>query len=188
MKIEIILKAGEGSNMPTFSLASGTYVLGRSSRCDLVVKHDTVSRSHAEIVVKSMTVSVRDLRSKNGTFIDDIRIDSGIIRPKQTVKFGTIPYSATALNEYERSNSEVETAHCDNSIGSTKTLLPKLSTAQNRVCVLLLRGLSEKEVAEQLSISQATVHNHVQAIYKIYCVHSRPELLVRMLAGAKVGK
>jgi DNA-binding CsgD family transcriptional regulator len=45
----------------------------------------------------------------------------------------------------------------------------------------LLDGLSEKQLALQLSISRHTVHTHVKKIYRQFAVNTRSELLVRCL-------
>jgi DNA-binding NarL/FixJ family response regulator len=56
-----------------------------------------------------------------------------------------------------------------------------LSKAQQRVFALLLNGDPDKTIAERLHLSQHTVHHHVQAILRLCGVHSRPELLARVL-------
>jgi DNA-binding CsgD family transcriptional regulator len=47
---------------------------------------------------------------------------------------------------------------------------------------LLHAGYSEKEVAEKLAISPATVHDYCKALHKRWKVHSRAELLARTRA------
>ena len=52
-----------------------------------------------------------------------------------------------------------------------------LSARQEDVLHLLLRGLSEKEVARELGVSTHTVHTHVKRLYGEFDVSSRGELL-----------
>jgi DNA-binding CsgD family transcriptional regulator len=52
-----------------------------------------------------------------------------------------------------------------------------LTPAQRAVYDLLVGGLTEKDAAGQLGVSQETVHNHVRAVYAKLGVHSRSELL-----------
>ena len=61
-------------------------------------------------------------------------------------------------------------------------LQSRLSAAEARIFVLLLGGLSEKEIAARQKISRHTVHNHVKRIYSAYGVHSRAELLSKALS------
>lgn len=56
-------------------LQRGTYVIGRSPECDLVVKDDTVSRQHARIeIIDEQTANLTDLGSHNGTTVNGTRV------------------------------------------------------------------------------------------------------------------
>lgn len=57
----------------------------------------------------------------------------------------------------------------------------ELSERQSDVLQLLLRGMSEKEVARQLGVSTHTVHTHVKKLYAEFGVSSRGELLARFV-------
>ena len=182
MKANLALRA-ESSRVPTLliNMATGTFILGRSSKCDLVVKDDTVSRRHAEITVTQNAFDVRDLESRNGIFIDNDRVLTGSIRIGQQVKFGSVAFLLTLAEEgHDEPNSDVETASCSMPSANDMAAI-YMSKAQRRVLVLLLQGRAEKQVAAQLKISPTTVHNHIQAIYRAFEVHSRPELLARFL-------
>ncbi len=52
----------------------GAHVIGRSSDCDLVLASDIVSRQHASLVVGPNDVTVEDLGSSNGTYINGARV------------------------------------------------------------------------------------------------------------------
>jgi hypothetical protein len=52
----------------------GKLVVGRESDSELVLPEDLVSRRHAEFVVKDGEVSLKDLASTNGTFVNGQRI------------------------------------------------------------------------------------------------------------------
>jgi hypothetical protein len=64
----------EGLRLPLDLVSDRPLVLGRSQHCDVVLKHDTVSRKHAEIRRHHDSWSVRDLGSCNGTWIDGRRM------------------------------------------------------------------------------------------------------------------
>lgn len=51
-----------------------TYVLGRGRDCDIVLEDLLSSRHHARITVGD-TIAITDLESRNGTFVDDARIE-----------------------------------------------------------------------------------------------------------------
>ena len=72
-----------------FPLAEGEYVLGRSEEADLTVPEGTVSRSHARLAVRGGRVFLRDLGSKNHTYLDQARVQYEVeVRPGARLRFG----------------------------------------------------------------------------------------------------
>ena len=69
-------------------LPLGTIVVGRSVDADLVLPEISVSRMHAELQVRKDTVSVRDLDSRFGTFLNDVRVELADVRVNDNIKFG----------------------------------------------------------------------------------------------------
>src|SRR4029079_14284189 len=65
-----------------------SYRIGRSSRCAFVLTDLSVSRHHAEVVVDGDCVLVKDLVSRNGTFVDGLRVMEAELQPGQSVRFG----------------------------------------------------------------------------------------------------
>src|ERR1700733_6109714 len=51
----------------TITLSSKTTVVGRGPTCDLVIPHLSISRRHAELSLTGASLTVRDLKSRNGT-------------------------------------------------------------------------------------------------------------------------
>lgn len=61
-------------------LKLGKNVLGRNTTCDVKVLSAGVSKEHAEIHVYKDKILVVDLRSSNGTYVNGIKIQNGILR------------------------------------------------------------------------------------------------------------
>ena len=59
--------------MDEFSLGSHT-LIGRLPDCDIVLDHPSSSRKHAEISIKDDVISIRDLGSVHGTFLNKRRL------------------------------------------------------------------------------------------------------------------
>lgn len=59
-----------------FDLTAQTSVIGRSSRSDIRVDQDSVSRSHARISLTGQQATIVDLGSTNGTLINDELVES----------------------------------------------------------------------------------------------------------------
>ncbi len=51
-------------------LPDGAYVIGSDSKCHLVLARPEVSAHHAQFIVRGNTLTVMDLGSSNGTFVD----------------------------------------------------------------------------------------------------------------------
>lgn len=59
--------------------------------------------------------------------------------------------------------------------------LAQLTLRQREIAHLLSEtGLSYKEVASRLAISEGTMRKHVENVYRRIGVHSRAELMVRL--------
>lgn len=59
-----------------FVLSEGENVLGRDPAANIHIDHGSVSRRHARISVRSGTVILEDLQSRNGTFLCGRRLES----------------------------------------------------------------------------------------------------------------
>ena len=73
-------------------LADGTQRVGREADNQLVVSDTSLSRHHAELVVRGRQVLVRDLDSSNGTFVDGAQVREAELRPGGRVAFGRIGF------------------------------------------------------------------------------------------------
>jgi len=58
------------------------------------------------------------------------------------------------------------------------TLLRRLSVRERELVLLVAEGLSNKEIAGQLDISERTVETHVQSIFRKLGIHKRIRLAV----------
>lgn len=69
-------------------LEAGTMMCGSHPEADLVLSDSTVSRYHAELALLPEGVRVRDLRSTNGTFVHDSRIELAVVAPGSEIRLG----------------------------------------------------------------------------------------------------
>lgn len=169
-------------------LQPGVTLVGRAARCDVVLTDTSVSRHHAELFVEKSTISVRDLGSQNGTYVDEQRVVNSPIEYGQQLRFGNVAF-VVATNgflskdpSYGLETAKLREPGAPATAGSTRQLL---SAAQCRVFDLLVEGLAEKQIARKLDLSRHTVHNHVRDIYRTLSVHSRAELLARFVPGSE---
>jgi diguanylate cyclase (GGDEF)-like protein len=63
-------------------------VIGRSSKCDVQVDQESVSRNHARISRLGDSYTIRDLGSTNGTYVNDELVDEIMLRDGDQLKIG----------------------------------------------------------------------------------------------------
>lgn len=68
---------------------SGEIVIGRSSELDMVLVEDMVSRRHAKITIDDDHITVEDLGSTNGTFVNGEKISQALLSEGDRVLVGT---------------------------------------------------------------------------------------------------
>ena len=55
------------------------FSLGRDPNCDVLLEHDAVSRRHAKIQRDGAEYYVKDLKSRNGTYVNRVRIEQHVL-------------------------------------------------------------------------------------------------------------
>lgn len=55
-------------------LVAGSYIIGRSNSCDLVIDRSSISRRHARLDVGGVEATVADLNSRNGVYVNGERL------------------------------------------------------------------------------------------------------------------
>ena len=73
MQVKLIVRSGshEGKEI---AISSEKFLIGRSESCQLRPKSESVSRKHCVIVLKENRVLIQDLKSRNGTYVNDKRL------------------------------------------------------------------------------------------------------------------
>jgi pSer/pThr/pTyr-binding forkhead associated (FHA) protein len=187
MKAYVLFLRQPGDQPPaTIKLAQSKVLVGRAPTCGIVLPDVSVSRRHAELVVDGELVTIRDLNSRNGTYVDENRIYVSNVSVGQCLRFGGVPFQLAIEAD---KNAELETQSVSEALESVATAIRglPLSAAERRVFDLILSGLTEKEIAGRLKLSHHTVHNHIRQIYRIAGVRSRVELLAQYVQLANVG-
>jgi transcriptional regulator with PAS, ATPase and Fis domain len=69
-------------------LESGTVLIGSHENNDVVLTDATVSRYHLEIQVRADGIRVSDLDSTNGTYLNDTRLGSVVVRGRALLRVG----------------------------------------------------------------------------------------------------
>jgi hypothetical protein len=73
VKLKVLRGAKSGFEVP---LKKELFTIGRSSECSLRAGSDAISRKHCVIRLGGATLTITDLNSRNGTFVNGRRIDA----------------------------------------------------------------------------------------------------------------
>jgi pSer/pThr/pTyr-binding forkhead associated (FHA) protein len=64
-------------------------IIGRSSELDMVLVEDMVSRKHAKISMSGGKITIEDLGSTNGTFVNGEKVKTARIKEGDRILIGT---------------------------------------------------------------------------------------------------
>ena len=85
------VRCSNGNKPMTFRLAYGAIkTMGRAPRADFVVDAALVSRVHCRVTAGRDGLEVEDLKSTNGTFVNDRRVERGRLGDGDRLRIGRI--------------------------------------------------------------------------------------------------
>ena len=64
-------------------------IIGRSSELDMVLVEDMVSRKHAKISITNGKITIEDLGSTNGTFVNGEKVKTSRLKEGDRILIGT---------------------------------------------------------------------------------------------------
>ncbi len=102
-------------------------VIGRSHDLDVVLVEDMVSRKHAKILVSASTITIEDLGSTNGTFVNGEKVKQASLKEGDRILIGTsilklVEQGADSVVTDERvAKQRLEEAAAAQAARSTKT-------------------------------------------------------------------
>ncbi len=85
---KLTLVVGRGRDARRLRLEGAPITLGSASSCDVVISDRAVSAVHCRIEPDRQSAWVRDLGSRNGTWIDNVRTGLGRIAPGSRMRLG----------------------------------------------------------------------------------------------------
>jgi eukaryotic-like serine/threonine-protein kinase len=77
-------------------------LIGRDRSCTIVVPHPAVSRRHARITVTPASFLIEDLKSANGTYVNNTRVESAKLQSGDIVRFGADPACSYTIRSRRR--------------------------------------------------------------------------------------
>ena len=71
-----------------YNLSSASTIIGRSSKSDIQIDEESVSRNHALILNNEDKVIIRDLQSTNGSYVNDEQVNESSLNDADQIKIG----------------------------------------------------------------------------------------------------
>src|SRR4051812_38697468 len=99
MKLKLVVLAGakEGLEIP---LKKEKFLIGRAKECALRAGSDAISRQHCAITRHENGYTVRDLGSRNGTYVNDERISSEVpLKAGNELRVGPLKFRVDVIAE-----------------------------------------------------------------------------------------
>lgn len=151
----------------SISLDADRYTIGRDPTCEIVLENDAVSRHHAVLERDGAVWRVKDLGSRNGTFLNDRVVKGSVaVSPGDTVR--------CASEKVRIAADQAVTVDLDwPRVGSSDM---QLSKRECEVLKLVAEGLTDSEIAVELHLSRKTVESHLDRIRDKTGCRRRPDL------------
>lgn len=96
--MKLIVKTPDGKK-ETYELQEKPVTIGRSPDADIVLSDERSSRMHCGIRYLDEEYFVRDLKSKNGTFLNEERIEMARLSPGDRIRIGSVVIVAEEQEE-----------------------------------------------------------------------------------------
>lgn len=152
------------------------FTLGRDTKCNLTLQSAIVSRVHSKIVKHKDELFISDCSSTNGTILNGLKITRETrIRVGDILDICDFRYTVVCEDEVDDNTGTIyrmQDAPVED-FGSKYDLTPR----ELEVVSYLVKGVSTKQIAENMFISNGTTKNHILNILKKTNTHSRVELV-----------
>ena len=106
MKIIVVAGALRGMEFPIGEIP---FTIGRDEDNDACLQDDLVSRKHAEIQLQKGRAVLRDLKSRNGTFVNGEAVSEKVLRHGDAIKVGSSIFKCMERDDIE----EIEPEYID---------------------------------------------------------------------------
>lgn len=89
---KFMLRGVSGTTFGKNFALMGSMTIGRQSDCGIPIQAEEISRHHARLQVTAEGVMVEDLGSANGTWINDKRVHTGMLKPGDELRLDTVRF------------------------------------------------------------------------------------------------
>ncbi|HNI37716.1 MAG TPA: FHA domain-containing protein, partial [Pseudomonadales bacterium] len=157
-----------------FELQNDTTLLGRGKDCDIVIPGNHLSRRHAQILRHNDYLTVMDLDSANGSYVNETRITGEhVVRPGDRLRFDVYSFRVQGPAHHDTNNTNTTT-------NTSRKIVDLHSTLQN------IEALKAQEYQQKEWITKPTSHGNRYHEVPARKAHQSSTLWVSVLLGAGV--
>ena len=91
MEVKLVFVTKFGTTQ-SFPLPSAVTFIGRRQDCDMCIPLSVVSRRHCELYTEFGKLHVRDLKSSNGTYVNDDSVEQAQLNPGDVLSIGPVKF------------------------------------------------------------------------------------------------
>lgn len=173
-----------------------SFVIGRETDCQFVLKHGLASRHHAKFSEVPDGLVVEDLGSLNGVFVNQRRIvEPTVLAHGDVVAIGLDSFEVMDVHVVPRAKRSTiplpPYARADVDGPEPVTVAPQLGVLTDRereVFELIVLGFTQKEIGAKLFVSIKTVETHRAHIADKLSCRSRAELVAFAITAGMLRK
>lgn len=108
VKVTLLFKPGS-ADVLEYEMTGDEIVIGRGKDCDVVLTDKRSSRKHALLKRQGAILTLRDLNSANGTFVDGRQITEETLEGEHTIKMGDAEFTFKAVHsKFEEQAAAIE--------------------------------------------------------------------------------
>lgn len=127
----IKLVGTDDSRYYSWELFPGKHIIGRKTTCEFTILDNTISRQHAQISIDDdgLSITVEDLNSHNGTFINGERLNGSVqVKIGDRIQFGRTDFKIQT-GEDEEAGKSGEAPRFSGTADAEKSVLIPMSEA-----------------------------------------------------------
>lgn len=103
MKLVVLAGAKKGAAVP---IKKSSFIIGRSKECALRAGSEAISRKHCELKQDASGITVRDLGSRNGTYVNDSKIEGALsLSHGDTLRIGPLEFRFESEGELKKAKA-----------------------------------------------------------------------------------
>jgi pSer/pThr/pTyr-binding forkhead associated (FHA) protein len=107
---KFVLRGVSGPVFGKMYPVTGATVIGRAPECSIPVTVDEISRRHVELKPVADGVSVEDLGSANGTYVNGQRVQKGFMKAGDELRLDAVRFMLVAPGQEVAATRKIETA------------------------------------------------------------------------------